>query len=102
MGGTYASLALILAASAAAGQGLCAFCGRREWSWLSPAVGLSLLIAVAWGALNVSDEPAVALAACGLVAVLGAAAWAIRRLPGEDAVVAGVVVLLAAVALASL
>ena len=59
MGGTYASLALILAASAAAGQGLFALGGRREWSWLSPAVGLSVLIAVAWGVLKILTRPSV-------------------------------------------
>src|SRR5688500_14106674 len=102
MGGTYASLALYLAASAADGQGLFALCGRRGGSWRSASGGLRVLTSAAWGALNLSDEPAVALAACGVVAVLGAGAWAIRRMPTEDAAIAGAVVLFAAVALASL
>ena len=32
---------MILAASLVVGQGVFALCGRREWSWLAPAVGLA-------------------------------------------------------------
>ena len=102
MGGTYASLALILAASAVAGQGLFAACGRREWSWLSPSVGLAVLVAVAWGALNLSDDPSVALVACGAVAALGLVAWARADEPSWPRPATGAIVLVAAVALASL
>ena len=102
MGGTYASLALILAASAAAGQGLFALCGHRDWSWLSPAVGLAVLIAVAWGSLNLTDEPAVALAACGVVAALGVGVCVWRGGLPRALLGTGAVVLVAALVLASL
>ncbi len=102
MAGTYASLALILAASAAAGQGVFLLCGRRQWSWLSPAVGLAVLTTIAWGGLSLTDEPVAALAAAGFVAVLGAAAWGIRCQAERVRPGAGTVVLLAAVLLASL
>src|SRR3954454_7764512 len=45
---TYGSLLLILVASCLVGEALLALCGRRDWSWLAPAVGLALLTAVAW------------------------------------------------------
>ena len=47
MVGTYISAIAILAASAALGQAVFAACGRREWSWLSPAVGLARSAALA-------------------------------------------------------
>jgi hypothetical protein len=76
MAGTYLTLAAVLAAAAATGQGLFAVCGRREWTWLAPAVGLALLGGLAWGALNVTGEPPAALIACALAALAGGAAWA--------------------------
>ena len=53
MVGTYASLAVILVAAAVSGQGLFALCGRREWSWLAPAVGLALLAGVALSLIHI-------------------------------------------------
>ena len=43
--GTYAAVLAVCAASLAIGQAALALCGGREWSWLSPAVGLALLCA---------------------------------------------------------
>jgi hypothetical protein len=101
MVGTYAALAVILVAAAATGQGLFALCGRRDWSWLAPAVGLAVIAAVTWGALSVTDEPAVALIAGALVAAAGAVACArTGALPANP--LTGCIVVLAAVALASL
>jgi len=45
--GTYASVALICAASLLVGRAILALCGRRDWSWLEPAVGFAALVAVA-------------------------------------------------------
>ena len=102
MVGTYASLAAILIIAAAVGQGLFAVGGRREWSWLSPAVGLGVLAAACWAAVNLTGEPVVALALAALLAGLGAAACAASG--GITVAQAGVgaIVLFAAVALASL
>src|SRR5436309_2139242 len=46
---TYASVVAVCAASLVIGQAAMALCGRREWSWLSPAVGLAAVTTIAWG-----------------------------------------------------
>jgi hypothetical protein len=66
---TYGSLLVILAVSCLVGQALFALCGRREWSWLAPAVGLALLSAVAWGTVRLPGEGLASLIA---IAALGA------------------------------
>ena len=45
--GTYASAALICAASLLLGRSILAVSGRGSWSWLEPAVGFGAMIAVA-------------------------------------------------------
>lgn len=45
--GTYASAALICAASLLAGRALLSLAGRSAWSWLEPGVGFAALLAVA-------------------------------------------------------
>ena len=74
MAGTYLSALLVLLAAAGLGQGLFFLCGRREWSWLAPSIGLAALCATAWGALNLTGEPAAAL---GLIAVAAAGGLAV-------------------------
>jgi hypothetical protein len=74
--GTYASFALILAASALLGQAVFAACGRRDWSWLAPAVGLGLLCALAWGTVRLPGEGTAALAA--ILVAAGASLWYLR------------------------
>jgi hypothetical protein len=44
--GTYASAALICAASLLVGRALLALAGRRRWSWLEPAVGFAAILTV--------------------------------------------------------
>ena len=44
--GTYASAALICAASLLVGRALLSLAGRSEWSWLEPAVGFGAIITV--------------------------------------------------------
>ena len=44
--GTYASAALICAASMLVGRAILSLAGRREWSWLEPAVGFAAIITV--------------------------------------------------------
>lgn len=74
--GTYASFLLILGASLVVGQGVFAVCGRREWSWLAPPVGLGVITAVAWGTARLPGEGASTLVA---VAVLLLASLALLR-----------------------
>ena len=57
--GTYAAALAVSVASLAIGQAAIALCGRRRWSWLSPAVGLALLCAVCWGTVRLPGEGAV-------------------------------------------
>jgi hypothetical protein len=71
--GTYASFLLVLGLSALLGQAVFAACGRRIWSWLSPAVGFAALIAIAWGTVRLPGEGLAALIAIGLVAVIAVA-----------------------------
>jgi hypothetical protein len=70
---TYGSLLIVLVASCLVGQALFAVCGRREWSWLAPAVGLAALTAVAWGTVRLPGEgvaSAIGLGLSGLIALL--------------------------------
>ncbi|MFN8161352.1 MAG: hypothetical protein U0R52_09965 [Solirubrobacterales bacterium] len=95
--GTYASVLAVCVASLLVGGAAMRLCGRREWSWLSPAVGLALLCALCWGTVRLPGEGAISAAAV-LVAVLCSAAYLWGRVEGRrEAVRAGLPV--AAVAL---
>ncbi len=72
--GTLIALLLILAGSALVGQAIVALGGRREWSHLSPAIGLGALLALAWGTVRLPGEGTSALIALAL-ALLAAAAY---------------------------
>jgi hypothetical protein len=63
--GTYASLGAILLASGCVGQAILCLCGRRQWSWLSPAVGLATITSVAWGTMRLPGEGTAAAIAVG-------------------------------------
>jgi hypothetical protein len=82
--GTYASAALICAASMLAGRALLRLAGRETWSWLEPVVGYAALLTVA-GFLARAPGHATA-ATLGLVALLVVAVvvvstgWRERRL----------------------
>lgn len=64
--GTYGAVLALGGASLAVGQAAVALCGRREWSWLSPAIGLALLCAVCWGTVRL---PGAATTSAVVVAV---------------------------------
>jgi hypothetical protein len=70
---TYGSLLIILGASCVVGQALFAACGRREWSWLAPAVGLGVLAAVAWGTIRLPGHGVTSCIAIGLLAAIAVA-----------------------------
>jgi hypothetical protein len=103
MAGTYVSLLLILVASGLVGQAAFSLCGRRSWSWLSPAVGLALLVALAWGTVRLPGEGTAALAALGIVTAASVAVLYRSEVRGlEDVLRVGVPVALAAALAASL
>ncbi len=77
--GTYGSLVVVLAASCVVGQAVFALCGAVRWSWLAPAVGLSILIAVAWGTVRLPGEGTASVAAIGALCAGSLACVAWRR-----------------------
>ncbi len=79
--GTYASAALICAASLLVGRALLSVTGRRSWSWLEPAVGLAAILTVT-GVLARAPGHGTS-ATVGLVALLIAAALIVWWVPYE-------------------
>lgn len=71
--GAYASLIAALVASGLVGQAVFALCGRREWSWLSPVLGLGLLCGLAWATVRLPGEGTTALIALAIAAAAAAA-----------------------------
>jgi hypothetical protein len=68
--GTYASVLAVCGASLVIGQAALAVCGRREWSWLAPAVGLALVCALCWATVRMPGEGlASALAVLAVAAI---------------------------------
>ncbi len=82
---TYAAVLAILVASLAIGQAALGLCGTRRWSWLAPAVGLALVVAVCWGTVRIAGDgvgSAVVIALLTVVAVVYL--WSLA-LPGNRA-----------------
>ncbi len=79
--GTYAAVAAVCGASLVIGQAAIAVCGQRRWSWLAPAVGLALVMAVCWATVRLPGHGAIsALVVLGLV--LAGVAYLWRGLEG--------------------
>ncbi len=78
--GTYASAALICAASLLVGRALLSVSGRREWSWLEPAVGFGAIVTVTGLLARVVGHGTTATLGA-LALVLGAAAICRRDRP---------------------
>jgi hypothetical protein len=66
---TYGSLVFFVVAAALVGQALFALCGRREWSWLAPAIGLALLAALAWATVRLPGRETAALIAIAVLSL---------------------------------
>ncbi len=100
--GTYASAALICAASLLVGRALLSFAERSSWSWLEPAVGLGAILTVT-GALARAPGHGTT-ATVGLVALLVAAAVVAARRPygAGDALRRGLPVAIVVVAVLSI
>jgi len=80
---TYAAVLAVVVASLAIGQAALALCGLRRWSWLAPAVGLALLLAVCWGTVRIlGDGVGSAVAVLALTIVSVVYLWSLS-LPGE-------------------
>ena len=79
--GTYASAALICAASLLVGRAILSLAGRRSWSWLEPGVGLAAVLAVT-GVLARAPGHGTSVT-LGVVALLVVAALLVWRLPYE-------------------
>jgi len=77
---TYAAVLAIVVASLAIGQAALALCGARRWSWLAPAVGLALLVAVCWATVRIAGD---GVGSAVVVAVLTIASlvylWSLSR-----------------------
>jgi len=100
--GTYACFCAILLGAALVGQGVFCACGRREWSWLAPAVGLAVITAVAWGGVRLPGDGAVSAIAIGILALASLACLRGRVTVPREAAGAGVAVAVLALVAASL
>jgi hypothetical protein len=99
---TYAAVLAVCGASLVLGQAALALCGVRRWSWLAPAVGLALVMALCWATVRLPGD---GLVAALLVPVLVVAAVALlwgRVEGGGEALRAGWPVALGALVAASL
>ncbi len=100
--GTYAAVVAVCGSSLAIGQAAVALCGRRRWSWLAPAVGLALVMALCWATVRLPGHGAISALAV-LALTIAAVAFLWRRLEGGgEALRAGWPVALAALVAASL
>jgi hypothetical protein len=87
--GTYASLAAILVTSGCVGQAIFCLCGRRRWSWLSPAVGLAAITGVAWATVRLPGDGVAAVIAVGALTVASLAYLWGRVQDAREAAVVG-------------
>jgi hypothetical protein len=83
--GAYASLAVLIAASIAAGQAILSLCGRREFSWLSGPVGLAAILVVSGIAIKLPGHGTAVAIAVAVVFALSLASLVSRgRVSGAD------------------
>ncbi len=100
--GTYAAVVAICASSLAIGQAAVWLCGGRNWSWLSPAVGLALLCAICWGTVRMPGDGVVSAIAVAALTIAAAVYLWKRVEDGGEALRAGWPVALGALLAASL
>ncbi len=99
---TYAAVVAVCGASLTIGQAAIAACGRRQWSWLAPPVGLALVCAACWATVRMPGDGVVSALVIALLAI-GSVAYLWGRLEGGDeALRAGWPVALVALLAASL
>ncbi|HEX6229408.1 MAG TPA: hypothetical protein VFZ41_08115 [Solirubrobacterales bacterium] len=99
---TYAAVLGACAASLTVGQAAIGLCGVRRWSWLAPPVGLALLCAICWATVRLPGEGAISAAAVAVLAI-GAIVFLWHRVEGVgDAAREALPVALVALLVASL
>jgi hypothetical protein len=99
--GTYLSFAVLIGAAAATGALVFRLCGRREWSWLAPALGLGVLCGVGWGAANLIDPVATLVVLLAALAY-GAFELLVRRPALDGELTLGLIAAVGALVLASI
>jgi hypothetical protein len=67
--GTYAAALLVVGASVPVGAAVLWVSGRREWSWLAPALGLAVLTVAAWILVRLPGEGIAALIGIAVVGI---------------------------------
>ncbi|MEK6328354.1 MAG: hypothetical protein AABM66_12650, partial [Actinomycetota bacterium] len=100
--GAYASVAVLIAVSIAAGQAILSLCGRRRSSWLAGPVGLAAVLVVSGIAIKLPGHgTAVAIALAVLFALSLASLVKGGRVAGGDpglaVAAAGLVLILASI-----
>ncbi len=99
---TFASALAVCVASLTIGAAAMTLCGRREWSWLAPGVGLALLTAICWATVRLPGD-GVLSALAALVATFASLAYLRGRAEGlVGALRSGAPVAIAALLAASL
>jgi hypothetical protein len=99
---TYAAVLAVCGASLVIGQAAISLCGVRQWSWLSPPVGLALVCAVAWATVRMPGDGLVAAIAIPLMAIVAAVYLRGEIEGGGEALRGGLPVALAALLAASM
>jgi hypothetical protein len=99
---TYAAVVAVCGASLAIGQAALALCGIKRWSWLSPAVGLALVCAICWATVRAPGDGAVSAVAILVLAVAAAIYLRGHLEGGREALRTGLPVGLGALLAASL
>jgi hypothetical protein len=79
--GTYAAVIAVCGAALAIGQAAVGLSGHRGWSWLSPAVGLALVLAVCWATVRLPGDGVISALAI-LVLVVASVFYLWGRLAG--------------------
>jgi hypothetical protein len=98
----YAAALAVCVAALAIGQAAISLCGQRQWSWLSPAVGLALLCAICWGTVRLPGDGAASAAVVAILCVASLLFLRGRVEGGRTALWVGLPVALLALAAASL
>jgi hypothetical protein len=98
----YASVVLLVAASAVLGQGVLCICGRRTWSWLAPAVGLATLVILAGAAIRLPGDDITATVVVGLALAVAIVVLWVRRPAAPGALRTGLPIAILIVAAASI
>ena len=77
--GAYASVAVLIAGSIAAGQAILSLCGRREFTWLSGPVGLAAILVVSGIAIRLPGHGTAVAIALAVLFVLSLTILVLRR-----------------------